>query len=66
MDIIVEEDNPRYKEFMWEVMDIITTSIIWLLLLLSLKYYKDVIIKRQRERINMLEEVWTRKKHELQ
>ena len=47
-------------------MDIITTSIIWLLLLLSLKYYKDVIIKRQKERIDMLEEVWIRKKHELQ
>ena len=44
----------------------LTLNIIWLLLLLSLKYYKDVIIKRQRERINMLEEVWTRKKHELQ
>ncbi len=47
-------------------MDILTINIIWLLALLFHKFYKDGIINRQRQKIRMLEEVWTRKKHELQ
>ena len=47
-------------------MDILTINIIWLLALLFHKTYKDGIIKRQKERIRVLEEAWTRKKHKLQ
>lgn len=55
-------EGPKQKENM----EIIITSIIWLTLLLSHKYYKDTVIKKQRGQIRMLEEAWTRKKHELQ
>jgi len=47
-------------------MDILIINIIWLVALLCHKIYKDGIIKKKKERIRMLEEVWTRKKHELQ
>ena len=46
-------------------MDIIIVSLIWLVLLLCHKYYKDSIINKQRKQIKMLEEVWIRKQHEL-
>ena len=45
-------------------MDIITTSIIWLIALLCHKYYKDSIIKRYRERLRILEDTWTKEPKE--
>jgi len=37
-----------------------TVSIIWLIALLCLKYYKDKVIYLQKERIETLEAKWTR------
>jgi|TARA_R100000005_G_C4868815_1_gene126375 hypothetical protein len=40
------------------MVEIIITSIIWLVALLSLKMYKDKIIYMHKEKMRMMEEAW--------
>ena len=41
-------------------MDIIVVSIIWFIALLSLKMYKDKIIYLQKEKMRIMEDIWTK------
>lgn len=52
--------------FTYGLVNSLTLNIVWLIILLCHKIYKDSIINRQRQQIRTLEEAWTRKKHELQ
>ena len=51
--------------FTYGLVNSLTLNIVWLIILLCHKIYKDSIINRQRQQIRTLEEAWTRKKHEL-
>ena len=41
-------------------MDIIVVSIIWFIALVSLKMYKDKIIYLQKEKMRIMEDIWTK------
>ncbi len=44
-------------------MDVIVVSIIWFIALLSLKMYKDKIIYMQKEKMRLMEDIWTKEQN---